>query len=71
MEVTKFLKRAAKDPDSITYQDWSEVYKLNYSNQLYWAVDVTYRAKNSFGGMVLESKTFLIRHNQVVDTIDK
>lgn len=64
--VVAFLKANLKDPKSVEYVEWSPV-TLMELDQFYWAVRVKYRAKNSFGGYVLEQKLFLMQHGKVVD----
>jgi hypothetical protein len=68
--VDRYLKQVLRDPDSLSYERWSDVYITRYGGKRYYAVDVTYRAKNGFGGMNLSQSTFLIRNNQVVQMID-
>ena len=65
--VVDFLKVNLKDPRSIEYIEWSPVKLVDVKGTYYWAVRVKYRAKNSFGGYVIEQKLFLIQHGQIVD----
>lgn len=69
-EVTAFLRKNLKDPDSIQYDEWSPVSALELNGKHYWAVRVRYRAKNSFGGYVLSNQVFLIQHGRIVDHFD-
>lgn len=60
--VEDFLKKNLKDPDSLKYIEWSPV--VDGGDK--WLIRVKYRAKNSFGGYVIENKLFGIQQNQVV-----
>ena len=53
--VKQYLKRTLKDPDSYEGIDWSEVQKTDDGNFL---VRHKYRAKNSYGGFVIENQIF-------------
>lgn len=68
--VVTFLKANLKDPKSVEYIEWSPVTLLELKGEFYWAVRVRYRARNSFGGMVIEHQVFTMRHNRVVDYTD-
>lgn len=68
--VVSFLKKNLKDPKSVEYIEWSPVTLLELDDGFYWAVRCKYRAKNSFGGYVIEEYVFLIRHGQVVDLFE-
>lgn len=64
--VKDFLQENLKDPKSLEVIEWSPV--VDFGN--YWGVRCKYRAKNSFGGYVVEEKMYLIQHNQVVNVRD-
>ena len=53
-QVEQYLKRHLKDPDSFQAIEWSPVRRSCEG----YAVRVKYRARNSFGGMVIEEKLF-------------
>ena len=55
-QVKTYLKENLKDPKSIEYIEWSKV----FSEGKYYLVRCKYRAKNSFGGYVLENQIFFI-----------
>ena len=61
--VKSYLKRAMNDPSSLEMNNCSSVYKIDDKG---WAVKCSYRGKNAFGGMVLNSNWFIIRQNTVV-----
>ena len=61
-EVERYLKRHLKAPDSLKWNGCTEV----YTNDLGWLVGCEYRAKNSFGGYVIEQAWFTIRNGSVV-----
>lgn len=65
-EVERFLKRNLKDPKSFDAIDWYKPVARLLDGKYAWAVRVRYRAKNSFGGYVIEDQTFYIQHSQVV-----
>lgn len=54
--VEKYLSKTLKDPDSYEGIEWSEVQKLEGGK---FRVRHKYRAKNSFGGYVIENQIFL------------
>lgn len=68
-QVKSWLKDNLKDPGSLEFVEWSPVVKLA-KNQGF-AVRAKYRAKNSFGGFVVENKVFSLDSSgnveQVVD----
>ena len=55
-QVKKYLKQSLKDPNSYESIDWSEVQK----NGDCYIVRHKYRAKNSFGGYVIENTIFTL-----------
>jgi hypothetical protein len=56
-QVESWLKENLKDPDSLKFVEWSPVSKTNDGG---FTVRVKYRAKNSFGGYVVENKVFFL-----------
>ena len=64
--VVSWLKSNLKDPKSLEFIEWSPVTKINLDGEYYWAVRVKYRAKNSFGGYVVEEIICYMRHEKVV-----
>ena len=55
-QVERYLKNNLKDPDSYESIEWSPVTEAGEGH----IVRVKYRAKNSFGGYVVENKVFLL-----------
>lgn len=55
--VTDYLKSNLKDPDSFQAIEWSPVKKIESGGYM---VRCKYRAKNSFGGYVVENKVFIM-----------
>jgi hypothetical protein len=53
--VKQYLKRTLKDPDSYEGIEWSPVQKIEDRK---FSVRHKYRAKNSFGGFVIENQIF-------------
>lgn len=64
--VKQALQINLKDPDSVEFISWGEPFLVKIDGRYYWAVRVNYRARNSFGGMVIEERVALIRNNQVI-----
>lgn len=60
--VKHYLKRTLKDPDSFEAIEWSAVLKLCDG----YAVRLKYRAKNSFGGYVIDNSVFTLNPDGVV-----
>lgn len=61
LQVTQYLKANLNDPDSYQSISWSEVIELSKTKEIgfaSFAVRHKYRAKNSFGGYVVEEKYF-------------
>lgn len=58
-QVKKFLKKNLKDPDSYESIEWGKVKQIGDVYKVYHK----YRAKNSFGGYVVEKHTFTIDFN--------
>lgn len=53
-QIKSYLKSNAKDPSSLEFISWSPVVETNNG----FMVRVKYRAKNSFGALVVEEKVF-------------
>lgn len=67
-EVEQYLKENLKDPKSFEAITWGDVQKISPTKYLVYC---KYRAKNSFGGYVVEGKTFYLNSNgQVYDVKD-
>ena len=60
--VENYLKRVAKDPDSVKIASCTKVMR----NKDGWLVGCTWRARNGFGGMNAETNWFTIRNDSVV-----
>ena len=60
--VKQYLSKSLKDPHSIEYISWSKPVFKNGS----WIVRVRYRAKNSFGGYVVESRIFHVKDSLII-----
>ena len=60
--VEMYLKKIAKDPESLKIASCTNV--MHSKNG--WIVGCTWRARNGFGGMSLQSNWFTIRHNTVI-----
>lgn len=56
-QVEKFLKATLKDPDSLQVIEWSPVVERPGGG---FSVRCKYRAKNSFGGYVVENRIFVM-----------
>lgn len=70
-QVEQFLKDNLNDPDSYEGISWSEVQILSESQEYKYYVRHKYRAKNSFGGYVIENQIFYLDANgNVVDVKD-
>jgi len=61
-QVKSWLKKELKEPGSLEFIDWSPVEKTDYG----YMVRTRYRAKNSFGGYVVENKLFRLSKSGVV-----
>ncbi len=64
--IKEYLRTVANDPDSIKIYASTEV----YTSEDGWLVGCDYGGKNAYGGMVRQSKWFVIVHNQVVQVHD-
>lgn len=63
-QVESYIKNHLKDPDSFEAISWTNVYDLKHSDNGYrYKVRVRYRAKNSFGGYVIENELFYLNEN--------
>lgn len=62
-QVKSWLKTNLKDPGSLEFIEWSKVSKTNDGG---FTVRVKYRAKNSFGGYVVENKVFFLNSSGTV-----
>ncbi len=60
LQVKSWLKSNLKDPGSLEFVEWSAVQKTSDGG---FMVRVKYRAKNSFGGYVVENKIFYLNSN--------
>ena len=56
-QVERYLKDNLKDPDSYDGMEWSAVTKLDAGG---FMVRHKYRAKNSFGGYIIENQIFTL-----------
>lgn len=60
-QVEHYLKNSyLKDPDSYEGIEWSKVNEMSGSSEYKYWVRHKYRAKNSFGGYVIENKIFYL-----------
>lgn len=66
-QVEGYLKNSLKDPDSYEGIEWSKV--ANNRDGTY-KVRHKYRAKNSFGGYVIENKVFILDKEKVINVYD-
>jgi hypothetical protein len=58
-QVERWLKKNLKDPDSFEAIEWSDVVELKgESNGAKYVVRCKYRAKNSFGGFIIDEQLF-------------
>ena len=62
--VKDYLKSIVNDPDSLKFEDWSDIY---FNEKDGWIVLCKYRGKNTFGAYVLNVNWFVIQHGRVVD----
>lgn len=68
--ITKYLNNNLKNPGSLKVIKHTKVKFEELNGVAYWYQRVKYRAKNSFGGYVIEDKVFKIRYDRVFDVID-
>lgn len=59
----RYIKKNAKDPDSVECVNSTPPQIEGAS----WTTTTTYRAKNGFGALVMESKKFFLQSNEVVE----
>ncbi len=64
--VEEYLKGKLKDPDSLRFVEFTNPSTREVDGQKGWIVVEKYRAKNSFGGYVIEEEIALIRDERVV-----
>ncbi len=65
--VKEYLKSIVRDPDSLVFEQWSDV---KHNEEDGWLVMCVFRAKNGFGGYERSAKWFVIQHGRVVDVTD-
>lgn len=65
VEIDRYLRARAHDPDSIAYDSCTNPREAPDA----WVVECSYRARNAFGALVRTQTVFLIRHGQVVETL--
>ena len=58
-QVEEFLEKNLKNPDSLEIVEWGKVRNYTPDEPLRYIVWCKYRAKNSFGGLVVEKKNFI------------
>lgn len=61
-QVERWVKERLKDPDSYKHSDTS----IPVAEGPFWRVETSYRAKNSFGALILETHTLWLQQLQVV-----
>jgi hypothetical protein len=59
-QVERHLENTLKDPDSYDGMEWSAVQEAPAGQDYKYYVRHKYRAKNSFGGYVIENKVFYL-----------
>jgi len=67
--VHEYLGRNLKDPKSVEYIRWwgpSPISAGEYGTEKGWLVVVQYRARNSFGGMVVERQRFVLQGEKII-----
>ena len=64
--VMNYFNEYFNDPYSMRFVRWSKVEQRIYQNGVYWAVQVKFRTKNTFGAYVLSEQVFYIEKNKVV-----
>jgi DNA-directed RNA polymerase subunit RPC12/RpoP len=62
-QVEQYLKRTLKDPESYKGMEWSAVQEVSAGRNYRYYVRHKYRAKNSYGGYVVEEKVFYLDDN--------
>lgn len=69
-QVVAYLKETLKDPKSYDGIDWSPLAKLETGEYKY-SIRHKYRAKNSFGGYVIENHVFFLDKDGTVKKVMK
>lgn len=73
-QVEDYVKENSNDPSSYEPVSWSEVFKLNNTEEIGFAcfqVRHKYRAKNAFGAIILEEKLFKLDYKgNIIDVKD-
>ena len=64
--VKAYHKTTLKDPDSVEYISWFQPTLVEEPEGKFWRIKVRYRAKNGFGGYVIENGYAYIRHGQIL-----
>lgn len=54
-----YLNRVLNDPDSYELEN----FRILGQTKDAWACEITYRARNGFGGLVLENREFDVKYN--------
>lgn len=67
-QVKAYLKKNLKDPDSFEAIEWSPVAKTENG----YMVRCKYRAKNSYGGYIIENQIFILnKKGNVISVVKK
>ena len=69
-QVEKYLKKNILDPDSYDPIEWSAVQKIQNGVDYSFYVRHKFRAKNTFGGYVIENKIFYLDINGEVVKVE-
>lgn len=64
--ITKYLKENLKDPKSYEDIEWSEI---AHDDDGGYIVRHKYRAKNSFGGYMIDNKVFFLSSKGYVENV--
>ena len=62
-QVERYLKANLSDPDSYESMEWSAVNEMSGNGDYRYWVRHKYRAKNGYGGYVIENKIFYLDSN--------
>ena len=62
-QVERYLKANLSDADSYESMEWSAVNEMSGNGEYKYWVRHKYRAKNSYGGYVIENKIFYLDSN--------
>jgi DNA-directed RNA polymerase subunit RPC12/RpoP len=65
-QVERYLKANLSDADSYESMEWSAVNEMSGNGEYKYWVRHKYRAKNSYGGYVIENKIFYLDSNGIV-----